>query len=37
MDFFWILPGIFFEILNHPAGYATEHSLMEADGTTFSA
>lgn len=31
-DFFWIVPGIFFEILNHPAGYATELSLMDADG-----
>ena len=32
MDFFWMVPGIFFEILNHPAGYATELSLMDADG-----
>lgn len=32
MDFFWIIPGIFFEILNHPAGYATELALMDADG-----
>ncbi len=31
-DFFWIVPGIFFEILNHPAGYATELALMDADG-----
>jgi TolB protein len=31
-DFFWIVPGIFFEILNHPAGYATELTLMDADG-----
>jgi TolB protein len=31
-DFFWIVPGIFFEIQNHPAGYATELTLMDADG-----
>ncbi len=31
-DFFWIIPGIFFEILNHPAGYSTELALMDADG-----
>ncbi len=32
LDFFWIVPGVFFEFINHPAGYATELSLMDADG-----
>jgi TolB protein len=31
-DYFWIVPGIFFVLLNHPAGYATELTLMDADG-----
>jgi Tol biopolymer transport system component len=31
-DFLWIGPGILFEILR-PAGYATELTLMNADGT----
>jgi TolB protein len=30
-DFFWIVPGIFFEFLP-PAGYTTELTLMDADG-----
>jgi Tol biopolymer transport system component len=32
-DFFWIVPGIFFEFANQPAGYSTELTLMDADGT----
>jgi Tol biopolymer transport system component len=30
-DFFWIVPGIFFEFVP-PAGYSTELTLMDADG-----
>jgi Tol biopolymer transport system component len=32
-DFYWIGPGIFFNFLNPPAGFATELTLMDADGT----
>jgi Tol biopolymer transport system component len=31
-DFLWVIPGIFFEYLNPPAGYTTELSVMDADG-----
>jgi Tol biopolymer transport system component len=31
-DFLWVIPGIFFEFLNPPAGYTTELTLMDADG-----
>ena len=31
-DFLWIVPGIFFEFLNPPAGYTSELTLMDADG-----
>jgi len=31
-DFLWIIPGIFFEFLNAPAGYTSELTLMDADG-----
>lgn len=33
LDFFWIVPGIFFEFQNPPAGYTTELTLADADGT----
>jgi Tol biopolymer transport system component len=33
LDFFWIVPGIFFEFENPPAGYTTELTLADADGT----
>jgi len=33
MDFFWIVPGIFFEFANPPAGYTTELTIMDTDGT----
>jgi Tol biopolymer transport system component len=32
-DFLWIVPGIFFEFENPPAGYTTELTLADADGT----
>ncbi len=32
-DFLWIIPGIFFEFLHPPAGYTTELTLMDADGS----
>jgi Tol biopolymer transport system component len=32
-DFLWIVPGIFFEFLHPPAGYTTELTLMDADGS----
>jgi Tol biopolymer transport system component len=32
-DFFWIVPGIFFDFGNPPAGYTTELTIMDADGT----
>ena len=32
-DFLWIVPGIFFEFLDPPAGYSSELSLMDADGS----
>jgi Tol biopolymer transport system component len=31
-DFLWVIPGIFFEFLNPPAGYTTELTLMDVDG-----
>ncbi len=31
-DFLWVIPGIFFEFLNPPAGFTTELTLMDADG-----
>jgi Tol biopolymer transport system component len=31
-DWLWIVPGIFFEFANPPAGYTTELTLMDADG-----
>jgi Tol biopolymer transport system component len=33
MDFFWIIPGISFEFDTPPAGYTTELTLMDTDGT----
>jgi len=36
-DFLWIVPGIFFEFLNPPAGYTTELTLMDADGNNVHA
>jgi Tol biopolymer transport system component len=33
MDFFWIVPGISFEFDSPPAGYTTELTLMDTDGT----
>jgi Tol biopolymer transport system component len=32
-DFFWIVPGIFFDFINPPAGFTTELTLMNNDGT----
>ncbi len=32
-DFLWIIPGIFFEFLHPPAGYTSELTLMDADGS----
>jgi Tol biopolymer transport system component len=32
-DFLWIFPGIFFEFLHAPAGYTSELTLMDADGS----
>jgi Tol biopolymer transport system component len=32
-DFFWIVPGIFFEFGNPPGGYTTELTMMDTDGT----
>jgi hypothetical protein len=31
-DFLWIVPGIFFEFGNPPAGYTTELTIADADG-----
>ncbi len=31
-DFLWVVPGIFFEFLNAPAGYSSELTLMDVDG-----
>jgi Tol biopolymer transport system component len=31
-DFMWVIPGIFFEFLNAPAGYSSELTLMDSDG-----
>jgi Tol biopolymer transport system component len=36
-DFLWIVPGIFFDFLNPPAGYTSELTLMDADGTNVHA
>ncbi|HTB71966.1 MAG TPA: hypothetical protein VK762_01920 [Polyangiaceae bacterium] len=36
-DFLWIIPGIFFEFLHPPAGYTTELTLMDADGSNVHA
>jgi Tol biopolymer transport system component len=36
-DFLWVIPGIFFEFLNPPAGYTTELTLMDADGQNVHA
>jgi Tol biopolymer transport system component len=33
MDFFWVIPGISFEFDTPPAGYTTELTLMDTDGT----
>jgi Tol biopolymer transport system component len=32
-DFFWIVPGIYFNFINPPAGFSTELTLMNNDGT----
>ncbi|HEX3772338.1 MAG TPA: hypothetical protein VHV30_15785, partial [Polyangiaceae bacterium] len=31
-DWLWIVPGIFFEFLNPPAGYTSELTIMDTDG-----
>jgi Tol biopolymer transport system component len=36
-DFLWVIPGIFFEYLNPPAGYTTELTIMDADGQNLHA
>src|SRR5258708_40105798 len=36
-DFLWVIPGIFFEFLNPPAGYDTELTIMDADGQNLRA
>jgi Tol biopolymer transport system component len=36
-DFLWIIPGIFFEFLHPPAGYTSELTLMDADGSNVHA
>jgi Tol biopolymer transport system component len=36
-DFLWIIPGIFFEFLHPPAGYTTELTIMDADGSNLHA
>ncbi len=36
-DFLWIIPGIFFEFLHPPAGYTSELTLMDADGSNVRA
>jgi Tol biopolymer transport system component len=36
-DFLWIIPGIFFNFLNPPAGYSSELTLMDADGSNIRA
>jgi Tol biopolymer transport system component len=36
-DFLWVIPGIFFEFLNAPAGYSSELTLMNADGSNIHA
>jgi Tol biopolymer transport system component len=36
-DFFWIVPGIFFEFANPPAGYTSELTLMSTDGSNVQA
>lgn len=32
-DFFWIAPAILFEFFNPPAGFSTELTMMDADGS----
>ena len=32
-DFFWIVPGIFFDFSNRPVGFSSELTLMNNDGT----
>jgi Tol biopolymer transport system component len=32
-DFLWIMPGLLFEFLHPPAGYTSELTLMDADGS----
>ncbi len=32
-DFFWIVPGIFFNFINPPVGFSTELTLMNNDGS----
>jgi Tol biopolymer transport system component len=36
-DWLWVIPGIFFEFLNAPAGYSSELTLMDADGSNIHA
>jgi TolB protein len=36
-DWLWIIPGIFFEFLNPPAGYTSELTMMDADGSNIRA
>jgi Tol biopolymer transport system component len=36
-DFLWIVPGIFFEFLHAPAGYTSELTLMDTDGSNVHA
>jgi Tol biopolymer transport system component len=36
-DFLWIIPGIFFEFLNPPAGYTSELTIMDTDGSNIHA
>jgi len=36
-DFLWVVPGVFFEFLNQPAGYSSELTLMDADGSNIHA
>lgn len=35
-DFFWIIPAILFEFYNPPAGFSTELTLMDADGSAIT-
>jgi Tol biopolymer transport system component len=36
-DWLWIIPGIFFEFLNPPAGYTSELTMMDTDGQNIRA